>query len=365
MSLTQSQLAQTLNVSQVAVSLAFREGHNRLSGDTRQRILSAAKELGYRPNRLASGLRGGRTSSIGIIWAFADPWAGDAVIALDLLNRLQHHGLAVYQSQHSASKAVMLRQLDDLIARRADALIIQAIPSQLRDPDILERLESFDTVIAVCRENIRDFPHDLLIHDRNRAISEVVDHLVAAGRKRIAMATSIAQESNPPKFKAFVDRLHHHGLADHDHLLINLDTPSDPSLHGQLHADAMQKLFPADQPMPVDAIFCFNDTGALYVMRELFDRGLRVPEDVAVVGFNNIEPGRVWNPPLATGDRMAGEVSAGLDQMLKARLDDPDLEPQRKTVHMRFVRRESAGNVPSRSHVSLSPSNLEDFSCAV
>ncbi len=347
MPITQAQLARTLNVSQVAVSLAFRKGHNRLSPETRQRILTAAKRLGYRPNHLASGLRGGRTSSVGMIWAFADPWAGDAIIALDLLERLQGYGFAVYQSQRSENLEVMCRQLDDLIARRADALVIQAIPDQLRHPELVERFDAFNAVVAVCREDVPEFAHDLLVHDRDRVICEVVDHLVAAGRRRIAMATSPEQESNPPKLKTFTARLRHHGLPEHPNEVIAIDCPTDPAEHGRLHMLAFRRQFPAGKPVPVDAIFCFNDNGAMCIMRELQDRGVRIPEDIAVVGFNNIELGQVWRPALATGDRMHKQVTQALDQMIQARIAEPDLPPQRRIVHMKFVWRESAGSVPA------------------
>src|SRR5690606_28976058 len=97
---------------------------------------------------------------------------------------------------------------------------------------------------------------------------------------------------------------------DHEHMLINLDHPIDPSSHGRRYAEAIRRQFPPHAgPLPVDAIFCFNDTGAMFVMRELQGRGLRIPEDVAVVGFNNMEVGETWHPPLATGDRMPARVA--------------------------------------------------------
>ena len=87
-----------------------------------------------------------------MIWAFVDPWAGDAVIGLHVLERLQARGFATYQAQHSEHTDVLCRQLDDFLNRRVDAIIIQAIPSQLQHPDVVERLAQFPAVVAVTRD---------------------------------------------------------------------------------------------------------------------------------------------------------------------------------------------------------------------
>ena len=76
---------------------------------------------------------------------------------------------------------------------------------------------------------------------------------------------------------------------------------------------------------------------------ELQQHGIKVPEDVAVIGFNNIAPGKISTPALATGDRKPEEMAEKLEEMLMRRIKQPDLPPQRETVHMEFIWRESAG----------------------
>jgi DNA-binding LacI/PurR family transcriptional regulator len=339
MPITQTDIARKLGVNQKTVSIAFGAA-GRIHPDTRSKILMAARELGYQPNHLAAGLRGSRTRSVGVVWAFVDPWAGDAVIGLDVLERLQQRKFATYQAQHSSDNDVLCSQLDDFLARRVDAIVVQAIPSQLADPEVLARLKQAPAVVAVTREPVADFPGDLIIHDRDLAIRQVVDHFADTGRRRPAMALSIEQESNPPKFAAFAERCRERGI-NHDRMLIDLDFPTRAETHGQLHLDGFRRAFP--DRVDVDAVFCFNDTGALYVMRELQDRGLRVPEDVAVVGFNDIEPGRIFQPPLATGDRKQHQVAQAVDRLLADRLADPETAPRQETIHMQFIRRQSAG----------------------
>lgn len=345
---TQAHIARHLGLDQKTVSIAF-GASGRISETTRRRIVEAAQRMGYAPNRLAAGLRGGRTRSIGVIWAFVDPWAGDAVIGLDVLERLQKRGFATYQAQHSPEVTQLCRQLDDLLIRRVDAIVIQAIPSQLRDPEVARRLEAAPAVVAVTREPLEDFRGDLIVHDRYQAIREVAGHFAASGRRRPCMLLEMEQESNPPKLEAFVAALRDHGI-EHERTLVPLDYPQRPESHGQLHLDGFRQAFPGE--VDVDAVFCFNDTGALYVSRELQDRGLAIPDDVAVVGFNDTEAGRVWRPELATGDRKHREVALLVDRLLNERLQSPDLPPQRHVVNMSFIWRQSAGGIDPRHAAS-------------
>ncbi len=345
--INQAELARRLGISQGSVSVAL-GGRGRISEATRQKVLETAQSMGYRRNRLASGLRGGRTASIGIIWAYADPWAGDAIIALDLMERLQGRGYAVYQSQDHEDVTVLCRQIDDLLSRQVDAVIIRVTPTQMKDPEVRRRLEAAPAVVAVSREPLDDFEGDLVIHDRTRAIREVVDHFADTGRRRPAMVLSLAQEAGPPKYEAFAERCRQRGIADHPDLVIDMPPPTAmPEDIGERCLAGLRRVFGRTGPIPVDALFCFNDNGALYLMRELQDRGVRVPEDVAVVGFNNMQAGRVWRPALATGDRKPRDVAAAIDRMLMQRLDQPDGPPQRETISMSFIRRASAGAVSS------------------
>jgi len=340
--ITQSEIAQQLGISQRSVSVAF-GGSGRISEQTRRAVLNLASRHGYRPNRLASSLRKGESNSVGVIWGFVNPWTGDSEIGMAVLERLQQRGLVTYQVQRGGDFAmdVLYQRVDEILNRRIDAIVLQGIPPELMDPGILARIQHTPT-IAICREDLPGFPGDLLIHDRGAAIREVVDHFVRSGRRRLAMILDIDQESNPAKFEVFQARCRAHGLGPHPSELIRFTPAPHHSRQGISHAEGMQQHF-ADRPIDVDAIFAFNDMGAMYVVRELRERGLRVPDDVAVIGFNNTEAGMVWDPPLASGDRRYERAAELLDEMLQARLAEPDLPPQRQVLPMRFIWRPSAG----------------------
>jgi DNA-binding LacI/PurR family transcriptional regulator len=335
------EVARAAGVSQVTVSRAF-SGKASVAKATHDRIMQAAQELGYQPNPLAAGLRGGQTQTIGLVWDFANPWADDAVIVRDVFFHVHSHQYTAYQAQYSMDSRVLCQRLDDLLMRRVDAMVVWCVPDQLRAPEIVKRLQVVPTIV-VTREAVAEYPGDQVIHDRHHAIEQVVDHFVKTGRKLPAMAMDIEQESNPAKYKAFVDRCRYHGIDEHKHMLIPVRRPPSPEALGELYRASLSQIMPRRGALPVDAIFCFNDIGAGFMMRELRHRGIDVPQDVAIVGFNNTPLSQVMEPPLATGDRKHQDVALAVNKMLFRRLSDPDVPAQCQYVHMSFLWRDSAG----------------------
>ena len=340
MTVTQSQIAQKLGVNQRTVSIAL-GASGRISEKMRQRVLSTAQDMGYRPNHLAAGLRGGKTQSIGIIWNFADDWTGDSIIAMKTLNHIQKRGYQVYQVQLPDENEHLCKQLDEMIARRVDALVIQSIANQFNDPAVIKRLKQIPAVVAVCPEPIDNFTGDLVVQDRLQAIRQVVEHLATQGRKRPIFIIHTDDLYNPRKCVVFAEECKKYGMA-HDDMILTHGPLLDPNEMGLRHIRAFNERYPDDLE-GIDAIFTFNDIGAMYIMRELQQRGIEVPKQVAVVGFNDIEVGRIWQPALASGDRKRDEVAAAIKQMLDSRLAQVDQKPRTQTIHMQFICRESAG----------------------
>ncbi|MDA3873751.1 MAG: LacI family DNA-binding transcriptional regulator, partial [Kiritimatiellae bacterium] len=309
----QMHIARKLGVSQRTVS-AVLNNNGRIGKQTRERVLRACEELGYRRNPMASGLRGSRTHAIGAIWPVADPWAGDAAISLSLIQLLKSENLATYSAPATQDLDVLHHQIHELISRGVDALFLHAIPPLLRDPTLVKILKDLPVVVAVSREEVSEFTGDLVVHDRYAAIREVVKHFADTGRKRVSILLAPEEESNPPKIKVFNQACQEFGLQEHSHQLISMDRVADFREHNEQHRDVIRKLFPGT--IPVDAILCINDIGAMYVMRELQDRQVGIPDDIAIVGLNNSPPGSVWSPPLATIDRMPFKVADEVHQLV-------------------------------------------------
>jgi LacI family transcriptional regulator len=340
--ITQAEIARKLGISQRTVSSAL-SGAPGVSEDTSSKILDLAEREGYRPNRLAAGLRGAKTSSVGIIWSFADPWSNDAIIALDLMNLLQQQKIATYQAQQTNNIVAIIEHINDMLDRQVDAIIIQATPAQLKNKKIANLLKNIPT-IAVCREDVPEFGGDIILHNRNSAIDEIVEHLASVGVKKPTFMVAPGHESNPPKYKTFIESCEKYGIEKHENSLSSLQFPDVSERIGIRHRMATQEII-KNGVSNIDAIFCFNDIGALFVLRELMDNGIKVPEDMKIVGFNNIQPAEVSYPPLASGDRCAKEVTQKIFEFLNNRLKNPTLDKQLATINMKFVWRESAGSL--------------------
>ncbi|MDA3798072.1 MAG: LacI family DNA-binding transcriptional regulator [Kiritimatiellae bacterium] len=338
--ITQTEIAKRLGISQRTVSSAL-SGANGVGEETCRKILDLAEEEGYRPNRLAAGLRGAKTSSVGIIWSFADPWSNDAIIALDLMHLLQQQKIATYQAQQTDNIDTIVEHINDMLDRQVDAIIIQASPLHLKNKKIVNLLKTTPT-IAVCREDVQSFDGDIVVHNRNSAIDEIVAHFAAVGVKKPTFMISLEHESNPPKYKQFLESCEKYGIEEHSNSLSSLERPDVPERIGMRHRVVMRDII-QNRLSDIDAIFCFNDVGALFVLDELCKSGINVPKDIKVVGFNNIQPAEVSNPPLASGDRCAKEVTNTIFEFINKRLNNPKLERQLATVNMKFIWRESAG----------------------
>lgn len=348
---SQSEIAAELGISQRTVSSAL-NGSGRVGEAMRARILAHAAKAGYRPNHLASGLRGAKTSSIGIVWSFGDQWTNDSGIALDVTSRLQREGFAVYHALHDEDNAALCARIDDLLARSVDALVIRARRSQLASPEVRARLASVASV-TVCNEAVSRLKCDQVVHDRKPAIREIADHFHASGRRRPAMILAMSDESNPPKFEAFAERWAEYGIEARLVDITDGGRLPHPSYaeHGAAHQAALRREFPDAArragPLP-DCVFCFNDIGALHALRELRERGLSTPGDVAVCGFNNNPAGEAWDPPLATGDRCRNKVAEAVVALLERRRANHDAPFSTTSVPMRFLWRESAGGAPAQ-----------------
>ncbi|MDF3129053.1 LacI family DNA-binding transcriptional regulator [Kiritimatiellaeota bacterium B1221] len=337
---SQTEIARKLGVSQRTVSAVI-NNNGRISDETRERVAKACEEMGYQPNRMASGLRGSRTHAIGAIWPVADPWAGDSAISLSLVKLLNAENLATYSAPATQDLDVLCSQIHELAGRGVDALFLHSIPSLLSNEKIVNALKAIPAVVAVSREEVSEFPGELVVHDRYNAMREVVAHFAKTGRKRVSILIEPTEESNPPKIEVFRQACRDYGLEEHEHTLIPMPKTTIPREHSEQHRNAIINAFPGE--VSVDAIFCVNDVGALYVMRELQDRGIRIPEDVAIVGLNNAPTGVVWAPALATIDRMHDQVAQEVFQCVTAKIANPDAPKQTRFVHMKFIPRTSAG----------------------
>ncbi len=337
------------NVAKSTVAAALRPGgggkNARVSEKTAERIRRIARELGYRPDRLASALRGASTSSVAAVWQFVDPWCLDANIGNELLRKFQEKGLATYQAEHPNQPEQLMAVLDDLLNRRPDALIIRWRPDLMEHAGVRDMLSQFKAVLAVVPWRVDCVDIDQVVHDRDSGIREAIEHFARIGRKRVSIILNMRDVTDRRKYAVFLNQCRRLGLAAHPRQLIDLDIHG-PGITDRIerYTRAMSETFTGD--VNVDAILVVNDLGVMTVAKYLRDHGVHVGQEVSLVGLNNPPHLSLWEPPLATIDRNQDMLLDTVYELITERISHPDHPPQTRCVPMHFIWRESAGGPP-------------------
>ncbi len=259
---------------------------------TRERVQRALAELNYRPNLAARNLRSGRS--------------GIVALALPELDIPYFAELArcIIRAAEQQSWTVLLDQTDGLAAR--EAVVLDGIRDQLIDglifsplasgPDVLARRRD-DTPMVLLGERFAGSAADHVAIDNIAAAYDATTHLTSLGRQRIAAIG--ARDGAPAAATA------HQRLAGYRQALTAAGRPRRRGLVAQVGwyhrsdgAGAMADLL--DSGGRPDAVFCFSDLLALGALRTLAERGIRVPDDIAVIGFDDTDDGRFSTPSLST-----------------------------------------------------------------
>ncbi len=251
----------------------------RLSAETRANVARVAEEIGYRPNSLAQSLHRARSMTVGILTNDSFGRFTFPIVAA-LERRLSDHGIAVFMCNATDDPSRERRHIDQLLRKRIDGLVVTARRTDKRAP-VEALVRSLPVVYVFSR--VENSEALCLLPDDKGGAKLAVRHLLALGRKRIAHI------SGPERFEAV--RLRRAGyreaLASAGIKPREGDFLSGPWSEAW-GREAVAKLFAGKRGAP-DALFCGNDQiarGAIDALREL---GRSIPEDVAVIGFDNWE----------------------------------------------------------------------------
>jgi LacI family transcriptional regulator len=268
-------VAEAAQVSIGTASKALnRTGH--LRQETRDKVLGVAREIGYRPNDLAQSLHRARSMTVGLITK--DSFGRFSFPIVEALEEtLSAHGIAVFMSNATDDPARERQHLEQLMRKRIDGLVVTA-----RRADMRPAIGPVGNMPIVYVYSQADDPHTLsLIPDDEGGARLAINHLVAQGKRRIAHI------SGPERFDAV--RLRQAGYVA---ALSAAGIAYDPALYVNgpwseaWGRDAVARLFDGGSKRP-DALFCDNDQLARGAGEALRERGIAIPRDVAIVGFDN------------------------------------------------------------------------------
>jgi LacI family repressor for deo operon, udp, cdd, tsx, nupC, and nupG len=263
-----------------------------VAAETRRRVRDSIDSLGYRPNLVARNLRRGRTGMI----ALAVP-----ELAVPYFSELSG---AIMDEVAPRSYTVIIEQTDGDPARER-ALLEDRDRSHVFDGLIFSPLGlgaselgaiPGATPVVLLGERVNEGPFDHVSIDNVAAARSAVEHLASLGCRRIAAIGDQPYETGETaqvRTQGYHEALEAAGLSPDPALVV----PTS-NFHRSAGAEAMERLLELAEPP--DAVFCYNDLLAAGAIRVLLDRGRRVPEDVAVVGFDDAEEGRYSTPTLST-----------------------------------------------------------------
>jgi LacI family transcriptional regulator len=330
---TIADVARKVGVSKVTVSYVVngREGKVRISEETRQRIWEAIRELGYRPNALARALSRRRTNTIGVVMQYAGIFGGWSGFMLELLHGASHeaieqqYDLLMYTGTHGDDAE---HEANAVMDGRIDGALL------LRDID--------DPLSDILADN--GFPHVLIFTRARRPDVYYVDcdnvkggylatkHLLSLGHRAIAHLRGSSRAAPAlDRWHGYVQAMREAGIEPEEGWVIEMHSPLS-------EADALATLLrSAKRPT---AIFAWSDEVAIRAMQVLREMNLRIPEDVAVVGYDSTEVCNHTDPPLTSvrqpvyemareGVRTLARLINGERPRRYARLFEPTLDVRR------------------------------------
>ena len=315
-------------------------GYLHVTAGTRARVQQAIDELNYRPNLAARQLRQGRSDVIALALPELDlPYFAE--LARSVIKCAEEKGWTVLIDQTDGLAEREQLVLDGIRGRLIDGLILS--PIALGAAELERRRDT--TPLVLLGERVFDGPADHVAIDNVAAARAATAHLVDIGRTRIAAIGAQPRPSSETahlRLRGYQEALAEAGLPARPEWVAEVD-----QYHRADGAAAMRRLL--DLPEPPDAVFCFNDLMALGALREAHDHGVRVPEDLAVVGWDDIEDGRYSTPTLTSISPDKQKIASVAVEFLAARLVSGSEPPHEVTAPFTLVVRESSGGRRDRA----------------
>jgi LacI family transcriptional regulator len=320
-------VAQRAGVSVSTASFVINDvEHARVSDATRARVLAAVEELGYRPNANARGLRTRRTLTVGFVTdeIATSPFAGEKIHGAQDAAWAAAHLLLIANTE--ARPELERAAVETMVDRQVDGVIVAAMSTrEIEDP---RHGAEFPCVLLDCF--VADDSLPAVLPDEERGGRDAAALLLDAGHRRIAFIDGprgrYASEARLRGFRAELERA---GVGL-DPALLSWSTGHPDG--GYEHTHALMGL-----RRPPTAIFCFNDRTAFGAYEAIKERGLRIPQDVSIVGYDDLDLASYAHPALSTIALPQYEMGRlACEQLLAG-----DVAPGRHLVHCPPVMRDS------------------------
>lgn len=343
-------VAKDLGLSIVTISKVLRN-HPDIPEETRERVLKRVKELEYQPNILARGLVTGRSYLIGLVVPdLLHPFFAELAKALSAA--IGMHGYSTIITSSEEDPELEAREIQQLTGRGLDALVVA---SSGTDKQPFQRMDRQGLPYVLIDRELPGLPANFVGIDDAAAGRMATEHLIDQGCKTIAHIRGRENSTGKGRFEGYRQALKKTGIAFSESLVIarsNVDINSE-----KLGAEAMRLLLKR-KPRP-DGVFAYNDPLAIGAVNAILEAGLRIPEDVAVIGCGNLHYDSLLRVPLssidqnsqAIGERTAGILLGILNAKVRPQPRSLILEPS-LVIRASSTRRVVSTNAQARKELS-------------
>ncbi|SEE77656.1 transcriptional regulator, LacI family [Rhizobiales bacterium GAS191] len=309
MAVTMRDVGKRAGVSAMTVSRVI-NGREGVDAETQQRVEEAIAALDYVPNRIARGLISQKTQTIGLIVPdFVNPFFAPVVRGAETAAR--RAGYRVLLCNSEGDLRLEREYIEDLVSHRVEGLLLAAASDRSR-ASILSLLRGGFPLVLIDRA-LPDVDCDLIVSDSAAGARRLVEHLIVIGHKQIAHITDVDDTSTGrERLRGYREALEHAGLMYHEELVFRTTVDQMGGYR------AAQQIL-AIAPLPT-AIFTVNNMTVVGAMQALRERGLRVPKDMGLVCFDDVEHLAVLSPFLTVIDQPAETFGSLGAQLLFERI---------------------------------------------
>jgi len=329
-------IARDLGVSVITVSKALRN-HSDISAETRARVLKRSKELNYRPNLAARSLVTGKTSMMGLV-------VPDLVhsffseLARGMSGVLRSSGFTLVISSSEQDPELERQAIDQLMARRVDVLLIASTQWTV---ETFRRLEEAELPYVLIDRNFAGLASNFVGVNDEQVGYIATKHLIDVGCRRIGHITAEWLSPLVGRLEGYKRALSEQGLALGPDYVVSTERVDETGEESGYQA--AKKLLKLDARP--DAIFCYNDPVAVGAMKAILEAGLRIPEDIALVGCGNIHLDDYLRVPLTSVDQQSTAIGQKAGRLALGLLDDnPPLRPKTILLEPKLVIRQSSAH---------------------
>ena len=328
-------LAKELGISPSTVSRALKD-HPDISAKTKRQVSALAKKLDYQPNSIALSLRSSKTHTIGVIIPELVHFFFSTVISgIEDVAYRAGYNVILCQSNESYQREVM--DVNALLSHRVDGLLV-SVAKETANFDHFQSVQDRELPLIFFDREAQGIAASRVVVDDEQGAFEATSHLIQQGCRAIVhLAGPEKLLISKNRKKGYLRALKKHGIKVRDELVVDCNAGSNLKESEEIITRLVKS------KIPFDGIFANNDLTAIGAMNTLKRMGLKIPQEVAVVGYSNWQMASLVEPSLSSVNQPGFEMGQAAARMFIDQIDNPGQSTNRKVVlESKLVIRESS-----------------------